>query len=90
MLGPVLVGERQAAAPGFGHDLAAQRFQERRCVRVGDGHDGNLGDGLTLSSGISFAPGLRRRRGLRIAGIDGHIHHAAALHAVGGRMGPSG
>ncbi len=77
------VRERERAAPVLRHELAAERLEEGRGVGVGDGHDGDLGDGLDVRKRDQFCAGYCADAGrLRVAGVDGHVHDAAALDAV--------
>src|SRR5206468_4240658 len=60
-------------------------------VRVGNREHGNFRDGLNLIEGNEFYAGFGADAGgLRIAGVDGHVHDAAALRAVGGTHGAVG
>ncbi len=83
--GADLIGLGQGAAPAVGSHLPFERGEQRLRIRVGDGQDRNFGEGL----GIFQLEALGVLRGSdsggeRIAGIERHIGHAAALHAVAG------
>ena len=89
--GAHMIGLGQGTAPGFGDDFSLERRQQRLRVGVGNGQDGNFGDGLCI---FQIEP-LRVFRGAdaggeRIARIKRHIHHAAALHAVARTPGTVG
>ena len=80
-----------AAAPGGRHGAAGERFQQRPRVGVGKRQHGNLGDGDGLAQ--RQPPGVlggADAGSQRVAGIDHHVHHAAALHAVPGAHGAGG
>jgi len=67
-----VIGERQSAAPCFGSCFAAEGLQERSRVRIGDGQDRNLRDGLYLINGNElYAFDGADSGGLRIAGEMG-------------------
>ena len=78
-----VIGDGQGAAPGVGNDISFERGQQRLRVGVGNRQHGNFGEGL----GVFQVEALGIFRGAdagreRIARIDRHVHHAAALHAV--------
>ena len=66
-----------------GRHRAAHRLEQRLGVAPGDRHHRDLEDGLRLGDRQLLAAGLGAPAGReRIAGVDRHVHHAAALHAV--------
>ena len=89
--GAGFVGEGKSAAPVFGNGFALQGFEEGLGVGVGDGEHGNLGDRLDLVEGDELDAGFGADAGgLRVTGVDRHIHHAAALRAFGRTHGAFG
>ena len=86
-----VVSDRQRAAPRLGRDRPAQVPQQRQRVTVGDRQHGDRLDRLRLADGKALGSGHRPpawREG--VAGIRGHVHHAAALHALPGPHRPLG
>ncbi len=83
---------RQRTAPGCRHHCAVQVLQKWLGVVVGDGHDGDFGQRLDFAERQLLCAGDCANAGSGgVAGIDGHVHDAAALRAeFGGRMGPLG
>ncbi len=80
---PNVIGQGQSAAPCFGNCFATEGLQERSRVRIGDGENRNLRDGLHLIDRNQLhAFDGADSGGLRIAGVDGHVHHAAALRTI--------
>ena len=81
--GADVVSDPEPAAPAVGRGTPSERGEQRLRIGVRDRQHGNLGDRLRLLEGQP----LRVLRGSdagreRIAGIDRHVHHAAALHPV--------
>ena len=77
------VGDRQRAAPAVGRHRTLDRGQQRLRVRVRDRQDGNLRERRRVLHGQPCRAGRRADvRGQRIARIERHVHHAAALRAV--------
>ena len=78
-----MISEGQGTTPGFRDDGAFQIFEERLRIRVGDGHHrdlhkrGGFRDGEALRTCFGGPT-----RGERIAGVENHVHHAAALDAI--------
>ncbi len=86
--GTSFVSEGESAAPVFGDGLSFERLEKRFRVGVGDGEHGNLSDGLDLVERDELDARFRADAGsLRIAGVDGHVHDAAALRTFGGTHG---
>ena len=78
-----MIGLGQGTAPGVGNDFSLQSGQQRLGVGIGNGQHGNFGEGLCVfqveTLGVFRGADAGRER---IARINRHIHHAAALHAV--------
>ena len=82
--GAEAIGDRQAAAPVGGDGRAGQRREQRLGVPVRDRHHRNLGQRRRIFDRKACGAGSRPDAGRqRIARIDRHVHHAAALRAVG-------
>src|SRR3989441_10986335 len=81
--GADVVGDREAAAPLLGRHRAGERREQGLGVAVGNRKHRDLRDRLRLIDGqtLRVLGGTYARREW-IAGIDGHVHHTAALHAV--------
>ncbi len=81
--GSDVVGDGQRAAPGDGSDRSAESGQQRLRVAVRDREHGDPGNrpGVLDRQPLRVGRGAHARRE-RIAGIDGHVLHAAALHPV--------
>ena len=85
------IGHRQRPAPGFGRHGSFHGLEERQRVTPGNRHDRDLQDRLRLSRRQLAAAGYGApARRERVAGVHGHVHHAAALHAELGAVGPIG
>ncbi len=71
------------AAKAFRRDGTFQRGEQGFGIAVGNRKYGNFGDRRRVFDGqpLNIALGANARRE-RIAGIDRHVQHAAALHAV--------
>ena len=81
--GAEAISDRQRTAPSLGRDKSRHRREQRLRVAVRNGEHRDLHDrGGVLA--VETHRVLRRAdaRSERIAGIHGHVHHAAALHAV--------
>ncbi len=81
--GTDMVGDGQRAAPALGRHRTFERRQQRLGVAIGNGQYRNLseGDGFTQRQPLGVLGGADAG-GERVAGINGHVHHAAALYAV--------
>ncbi len=81
--GTNLVCDGQCSTPRKGGYRSFEGGKERLSISVGDREDGDLGDGRRVFNVESLRAGCcADPRGERVAGIQRHVHHAAALDAV--------
>src|SRR5207302_1560066 len=80
---PNVISKRKRAAKTFRRYRAFQRGQKRPGVAIRNWERGNFGEGSDVFDRQPFYVALRANAGRGgIAGIDRHIHDAAALHAI--------
>src|SRR5579859_6601930 len=81
--GADVIGDGQSAAKTFRSHRAFQRGQQRPGIAIGDGQRRNFGErgNIFNRQALHVALGADAGRG-GIAGIDRHVHHTAALHAI--------
>ncbi len=81
--GTNVIGEWERATKTFRRNRAFQRGQKRLGVAIRNRKRGNFGKrgNVFQRQSLYVALGTNAGRG-GIAGIDGHVHHAAALHAI--------
>ncbi len=85
---PDVVGDRQRTPPPLGRDRATDGGQQRLRVAVGNRHHRDLQDRLGLGDGQALGVLGRAVAGReRIAWVQRHVRHGAALHA--GRRTPA-
>ena len=81
--GADVISDGQCAAPRFRHSRAAQASEQRQRVAIRNRQDGNFQNRLGFFAretlGVLRCAYARRQR---IARMNRHIHHAAALHAL--------
>ena len=78
-----VIGDRQRAPPCFGRDRPFQCGQQRLRVSIGHRQHGNFRQRFRFADGQALGVRGRADAGReRIAGIERHVHHAAALRAV--------
>lgn len=78
-----VVSDGQRAPPRLRRDWPAELGQERLSVAVADRKHRDLGEGLRIGDGEASGAGLGGPTGReRVAGVGGHVHDAAALHAL--------
>jgi hypothetical protein len=76
-----VVSEAQGAAPRFRRHRPANRSEQRFGIAIRNGQHRNLGDGGSVGNRQALHTGLGAHpRGERIARIQRHVLHAAALH----------
>src|SRR5207245_11508512 len=78
-----VIREGQGTAPGLGPYRSLQSFKQILCVSVGNRKNRDASEGLHILQSQTLCV-LRSSyvRSQRIAGMNGHIHDAAALHAI--------
>ncbi len=87
-----VVGEGKRALPAMGNVGAVQRFENGRCILIGErvGGDGGYVDGEFDALGVGEIGRGGYAGGLGVAGIDGQELDGAALDAGGGTEGAFG
>ena len=78
-----VVSDRECAAPGRRRHRALQRGEQRLGIAIGNGQHRNLGEHIDLGERQPLGVlGGADAGSKRVAGVNRHVHDAAALRAV--------